>query len=181
MQTGKIITDIQELETNEAAFDSLINYIGKRTRHELKTILGLKRKAFSFLADKCGREKNLDTEFYAFLAAAQSYRRHRPHNARTLALIEKERQERNARHPKGRGLRGRLEEDFADVTLFLDGGYSWKQIAQILKTRNTKYRGLSMNPETLRKTYSRIKSAMPLEEFANVIDLPDPPTAPPEY
>ena len=158
MQTGKIITDLQDLENDPAKFDSLISYIGKRTREELKTILGLKRKAFSFLADKCNREKNLDTELAAFLAAAANYRSHRPHNARTLARIDAERRARNERHPHRGGLRGRLEEDFEDVSLLLENGYTWREVARELKTRNTKYRGLPTKPETIRKTFARIKA-----------------------
>lgn len=180
MQMGKIIDDLKILNEDLRSLDSLITYIGSRTREELKTILGLKRKAFSFLADKCGREKNLDTELEAFLAAAASYRRHRPHNARLLAKIDQERQDRKGRHRLIKTLRGRVEADFRDITTMIEAGYSWRQVAQELKTRNTKYRAFKINPESLRKTYSRVKSDMTPEEYVGMMNyLPDPPTDPP--
>lgn len=174
MQTGKIISDLQDLENDPAKFDSLIGYVGKRTREELKIILGLKRKAFSFLCDKCHKEKNLETELAAFLAAAANYRTHRPHNARTLEKIDAERRAREERHPHRGGLRGRLEEDFEDVSLLLANGYTWREVARELKTRNTKYRGLPTKPETIRKTFARIKA----DRATRMHDQPTPEAAP---
>ena len=180
MQMGKIIDDLKILHEDLRSLDSLITYIGTRTREELKTILGLKGKAFAFLVDKCGREKNLNTELEAFLAAAASYRRHQPHNARLLAKIAQEREDKKGRHRQIKTLRGRVEQDFRDITTMLEAGYSWREVANELKTRNTKYRPFKIIPETLRKTYSRVKSDMTPEEYVGMMNyLPDPPSEPP--
>ena len=158
MNTKHILEDIEAIK-NPLTLDTLIKYVGNRTPEELRIIIGLKRKAFSFLADKLGKEKNVDTEFLAFLAAAASVRRHRPHNAKTLALIAKQKEERAARHPRlGYGLKGRIESDFEDITAMLEAGYIWPEIVSVLKRRSTKYRGLPTKPDTFRKTYRRIES-----------------------
>lgn len=158
MNTKHILEDLEKIK-DPAALDILIKYIGNRTPEELRLIIGLKRKAFSFLADKLGKEKNVETELLAFYAAAASVRRHRPHSAKTLALIAKQREERKARHPRlGYGLKGRIEKDFDDISAYVAAGYSWTQIVDILKRRSTRYRGLPMKPDTFRKTYRRIES-----------------------
>ena len=158
MNTKHILEDLEKIK-DPAALDILIKYIGNRTPEELRIILGLKRKAFSFLADKLGKEKNVETELLAFYAAAAAVRRHRPHSAKTLALIAKQREERSARHPRlGYGLKGRIEKDFDDISAYVAAGYSWTEIVDILKRRSTRYRGLPMKPDTFRKTYRRIES-----------------------
>lgn len=181
MQTGKILQDINELES-PAVFDSLIKYVGSRTREELKIILGLKRKAFGFLIDKTGRKAdNIETEVEAFLAAAQSYRRHRPHSAKVLARIAAQRQDRKDRHPNaGRGIRGRIESDYEDITAYIEAGYTWPEICRELKTRDCKYKGLSLKVNTLRKTYARIKAE---QEPPTETAAPEPPqeVTPPAY
>ena len=158
MDTKHILEDIEAIK-NPLTLDTLIKYVGNRTPEELRIIIGLKRKAFSFLADKLGKEKNVETELLAFYAAAASVRRHRPHNAKTLALIAKQKEERAARHPRlGYGLKGRIESDFEDITAMLEAGYIWPEIVSVLKRRSTKYRGLPTKPDTFRKTYRRIES-----------------------
>lgn len=158
MNTKHILEDLEAIK-NPLTLDTLIKYVGNRTPEELRIIIGLKRKAFSFLADKLGKDKNVDTEFLAFLAAAASVRRHRPHSAKTLALIAKQKEERAARHPRlGYGLKGRIESDFEDITAMLEAGYIWPEIVSVLKRRSTKYRGLPTKPDTFRKTYRRIES-----------------------
>lgn len=157
MNTKHILEDIETIK-NPAALDTLIKYIGNRTPEELRIIIGMKRKAFAFLADKTG-EKNADTELLAFYAAAAALRRHRPHSAKVLALIDKQKEERKARRPRyGYGIRGRIESDFEDITAFLAAGYSWTEIVDTLKRRSTKYRGMPLKPDTFRKTYRRIES-----------------------
>ena len=158
MNTKHIVEDLEKIK-DPAALDILIKYIGNRTPEELRIILGLKRKAFSFLVDKFSKEKNVETELLAFYAAAAAVRRHRPHSAKTLALIAKQREERAARHPRlGYGLKGRIEKDFDDISAYVAAGYSWTEIVEILKRRSTRYRGLPMKPDTFRKTYRRIES-----------------------
>ena len=198
MQTGKIITDLRDLEDGKK-FDSLVKYIGTRTREELKIICGLKKKAHAFLVEKCGRDpKDNETELEALLAAAANYRTHRPHSAKTLLRIDAERKEREQRHANpnaGKGLRGKLENDLADIETYRENGYSWTEIAKELRTRDSRYKGLPLKPNTLRKTYSRIladngKTAEPEIDTSCIraepptepapeleIELPDPPTS----
>ena len=169
MQTGKIIEDINTLE-DARKFESLMRWLGTRTREELRLILGLKKKAFGFLVERTGADrKDVQTEVNAFLAACASIRKHRPHNARTLEKIAQERGERKAFHPVGgpRTMRGKLEQDFETITALKNQGLTWNEIADYLRKSSTRYRGFSLKGESLRKTWARI-----------VADETAPPTIP---
>lgn len=172
MQTGKIIEDINTLE-DARKFESLMRWLGTRTREELRLILGLKKKAFGFLVERTGADrKDVQTEVNAFLAACASIRKHRPHNARTLEKIAQERGERKAFHPVGgpRTMRGKLEQDFETITALKNQGLTWNEIADYLRKSSTRYRGFSLKGESLRKTWARIVA----DETAPPIPKPDP-------
>lgn len=172
MQTGKIIEDINTLE-DARKFESMMRWLGTRTREELRLILGLKKKAFGFLVERTGADKkDIQTEVNAFLAACASIRKHRPHNARTLEKIAQERGERKAFHPVGgpRTMRGKLEQDFETITALKNQGLTWNEIADYLRKSSTRYRGFSLKGESLRKTWARIVA----DETAPPIPKPDP-------
>lgn len=138
--------------------ETILYYFGHRTPQEMRTILGRKRNYYRAMEGMKGLFRDdLDREAWALILAIADYRQNRPHSARILAEIAREREERKDRNRyKRMTVVQKIRRDYDEIAAYYRIGMSWKEIRAKLKQKSA-YRKEPLHPDTLRKAFKQIE------------------------
>ncbi len=100
---------------------------------------------------------DLDRELWALLLATVDYRRNRPHSARILAQVEKEREERRERNRyKGLTIEQKIRRDYDVILAYKKSGMTWSEVRTKIKSKSA-YRKEKIHVDTLRKICKKLE------------------------
>ena len=163
MDTEKIRNMITRLRQAPEQRETILHYLGNRTPQELKTIIGRKRNYYRVMAELQELFKDdLAREAWALILATADYRQNRPHSAKVLAEIAKEREERKERN-RYRGLTvvQKIRRDFAEIETYYRSGMKWNEIRSRLKQKSA-YKKEPLHVDTLRHAFKAIQKEIRL-------------------
>lgn len=161
MNTEKMGDVIRNLRQEPERRETILRYLGNRTAQELRTILGRKRNYYRAMDELQGLFRDdLDREAWALILATADYRQNRPHSARILEVIAREREERKARNRyKGLNVVDKIRQDFTEIASCLRVGMTWDEIRSRLKKKSA-YRREPLHRDTLRHAFKKIEKEM---------------------
>jgi len=163
MDTEKIRDTITRLRQAPEQRETILHYLGNRTPQEIRTIIGRKRNYYHAMEEvKELFRDDLDRESWALILAAADYRQNRPHSARVLAEIAREREERKERN-RYRGLTvvQKIRRDFDEIETYYRFGMKWTEIRSKLKQKSA-YKKEPLHVDTLRHAFKMIEKEMKL-------------------
>jgi len=161
MDIDKMRDVIETLRREPERRDTILHYLGNRTEQEIRTILGRKRNYYRALDELNGLFRDdLDREAWALILATADYRRNRPHSARVLTEIAREREERKERNRyKGLTVVQKIRQDFTIIASYLRVGMTWDEIRSKLKKKSA-YRREPLHRDTLRHAFKKIEKEL---------------------
>ncbi len=163
MDVDKIRETITRLRQAPEQRETILHYLGNRTPQEIRTIIGRKRNYYHIMEElKELFRDDLDREAWALVLAAADYRQNRPHSARVLAQIAKEREERKERN-RYRKLTvvQKIRRDYDEIDAYYRIGMKWKEIRAKLKQKSA-YKKEPLHVDTLRHAFKAIQREMKL-------------------
>lgn len=138
--------------------ETIQHYGGNRTLQELKTICGRKRSYYKALEQLQNFFRDdLERETWAYILATADYRKNRPHSARILATVEKEREERRERNRyRGLTIEQKIRRDYDEILAYKKSGMTWQEVRTKLKSKSA-YHKEKIHVDTLRHICKKIE------------------------